>query len=174
MILKNKTIRKSRAHSNNPSIVAVLQNIRSLHNVGSIFRTADAAGVLKIYLCGITPTPIDRFGSYRKEIAKVALCGERYVPWEYGRSILPVIRRLRKEGYLICAVEQSRKSIPYYRLRDGKLPLKIALVLGSEVRGLSPRVLRAADRILEIPMAGEKESLNVAVAFGIVVFGIRF
>lgn len=174
MILKNKIIRKSRAHGNDWSIVVVLQNIRSLHNVGSIFRTADAVGVSKIYLCGVTPMPIDRFGSYRKEITKVALGGERYVAWEHKRSTLAVIRRLREEGYLICAVEQSRKSIPHYHLRDKKSFQKIALVLGSEVHGLPPRVLRAADRILEIPMIGKKESLNVAVAFGIVVFGIRF
>ncbi len=150
-------------------MVAILHNIRSLHNVGSIFRTADAAGVEKIYLCGITPTPLDKFGTVRQQVAKVSLGAEKSVPWERAASTSRVIDRLKKEGYKIFAVEQSKKSIPYHK---ATIPgnSRVALVVGHEVRGLSPAILKKADKILEIPMAGKKESLNVAVAFGIVVF----
>ncbi len=153
-------------------MIAILNNIRSLHNVGSIFRTADAAGVEKIYLCGITPEPLDRFGKIRPQLEKVSLGAEKAVPWEKAASASALINKLKKEGYKIWAVEQSEKSIPYYK---AKADLKsIALVLGNEVRGLPPAVLNKADKILEIPMRGEKESLNVAVAFGIVAFRLCY
>jgi|SRR3989344_814993 len=99
------------------NIVAILHNIRSLYNVGSIFRTADAAGVEKIYLCGITPAPADRFGKIRPQFAKVALGAERYVKWEKIGSASKLIDKLKKEGHKIFALEQSEKSIPYYKLR---------------------------------------------------------
>ena len=156
-------------------MVAILQNIRSLHNVGSIFRTADAAGVEKLYLCGITPTPLDRFGKTRSQLAKVALGGEKSVAWEKcgstssPQATLRLIDKLKKEGYAILAIEQSKKSIPYYNAKP-KNKKKIALVVGSEVKGLPKTILQRVDTILEIPMHGKKESLNVAVAFGIVVF----
>ncbi len=156
-------------------IVAVLPNIRSLHNVGSIFRTADAAGVSKLYLSGITPKPVDPLGNYRREIAKVALGAERTVPWEYSRSTAALLKKLKKAGYTIFAVEQSKKSIPYYALNPKPYALrKVALVVGNEVKGLPPGILRMADKILEIPMRGKKESLNVSVAFGIVLFGLVY
>ena len=151
-------------------IVAVLVNIRSLHNVGSIFRTADAAGVEKLYLCGITPTPTDRFGKIRPQLAKVALGAEKTVPWEKCASTSKLIDRLKKDGYEIIAIEQSKKSVPYYNLKAISYKLKAVLVLGSEVAGLPPAILKKADVIAEIPMRGRKESLNVAVAFGIVAF----
>ena len=145
-------------------MVAILHNIRSKHNVGSIFRTADAAGVKKIYLCGYTPEPLP----------KVALGAEKFIPFEKVKSTTALIDNLRKEGYFIAAVEQSSQSIPYFKLRSSQdLRLKkVVLVFGNEVRGLSPAILKRADKILEIPMFGKKESLNVAVAFGIVVFGL--
>lgn len=153
-----------------------MQNIRSLHNVGSIFRTADAVGIQKIYLCGITPEPTDRFGKVRPEIAKVALGAEKTIPWDASarsaRATSRLLEKLKKEGYKIFAVEQSRQSTPYYRA--GVKSGKIALVVGNEVKGLSPAILKKADKILEIPMRGKKESLNVAVAFGIVVFGLIY
>jgi tRNA G18 (ribose-2'-O)-methylase SpoU len=156
-------------------IVVVAHDIRSMHNVGSIFRTADAAAVRKIFLCGITPSPLDRFKEVRADFAKVALGAERSVIWESAKTTASVIKQLKKEGYEILALEQSKHSVPYYdyaaRLGSSS---RIALVLGNEVRGLSPAILRSADHILEIPMMGEKESLNVAVAFGIVAFGLRF
>lgn len=166
-------------------MLVILQNIRSLHNVGSIFRTADAAGIEKLYLCGITPTPLDRFGKIEPKLAKVSLGAEKAVAWEKVISASALIGRLKKEGYQIWAVEQARGSVPYYRkvILRGVYPdrsvgaqndKKIILVFGNEVRGLSPAILRKCDKILEIPMRGEKESLNVAVAFGIVTFHLIY
>jgi len=148
-------------------MVVVLDNIRSLHNVGSIFRTADAVGVDKLYLCGITPTPLDRLGRVRPPFSKVALGANENVEWEKCSSAWRLIDRLKREGYKIFAIEQDKRSVPYNKVKGGK---KIALVLGHEVRGLPESVLKRADKILEIPMAGMKESLNVSVAFGVVVF----
>jgi 23S rRNA (guanosine2251-2'-O)-methyltransferase len=175
-------------------IGVILDNIRSVHNVGSIFRTADGVGVEKLYLCGITPSPIDRLKTVRADFAKVALGAEEYVPWELVPTTEDAIARAKSEGYIICALEQAENSIPYYSLRvagagDGNdSDAKIAIVLGTEVDGLSPEILQLADHILEIPMRGDvvahsghpkndghgKESLNVAVAFGIVAFGLRY
>jgi 23S rRNA (guanosine2251-2'-O)-methyltransferase len=163
-------------------IVVVVHDIRSVHNVGSIFRTADAAGVEKIFLCGITPAPLDRFKQVRADFAKVALGAEKYIPWESAPATTDVIKRLKKEGYEILALEQSKNSVPYYAVRlarDARVPRRatddrVAIILGNEVKGLPLSILRAADRVLEIPMMGKKESLNVAVAFGIVVFDLRF
>ncbi|MBU1146552.1 TrmH family RNA methyltransferase [Patescibacteria group bacterium] len=151
-------------------MVVILHNIRSTHNVGSIFRTADAAGCEKIYLCGITPTPTDRFGRANEKIAKVALGAENWVKWEKISRTTAILDKLKKEGYKIFAIEQSKKSIPYNKLKIKNF--KVALILGAEVDGLPPAVLRRADKILEIPMRGKKESLNVVVAFGIVVFNL--
>jgi tRNA G18 (ribose-2'-O)-methylase SpoU len=164
-------------------IVVVLHDVRSVHNVGSIFRTADAAGVAKIFLCGITPSPLDRFKNIRSDFAKVSLGAEKSVAWEYCATAVNALATLQADGYQIFAVEQSKKSIPYYAARSKRShgeniqphrALKIALVLGNEVKGLSPAMVKMADKILEIPMSGKKESLNVAVAFGIVVFGIQY
>lgn len=172
-------------------IVAILYNIRSLHNVGSIFRTADAAGVKKIYLCGITPAPVDAFGKPRPQLTKVSLGAEKYVEWEKVRSAKSLIAQLKKERYkipksakggpgwrrqsrlAIFAIEQSKKSFPYHKIKSYETESrKIALVVGNEVKGLPLSILKKADKILEIPMGGRKESLNVAVAFGIVIFHI--
>ena len=154
-------------------MVAVLHNIRSEHNVGSIFRTADAAGVQKIYLCGITPTPQDRFGRPVGKISKVALGAETYIPWEQVRSTARLLDKLREDGWTIVALEQCRQSVPlrdvHFSKREQK---KLALVVGNEVRGLTPAILRRADEIVEIAMRGRKESLNVAVAFGIAIFSL--
>ncbi len=149
-------------------LAVVLHNIRSLHNVGSIFRTADAVGAEKIYLCGITPGPMDRFGREEKAFTKVSLGAEKSVPFEKARRTSDAIKKLKKEGYTILALEQSRRSAPYHKFRSKKT--KLALILGAEVRGLPAGVLKQADKILEIPMFGKKESLNVAVAFGIAAY----
>ena len=152
-------------------IIVILHNIRSLHNVGSIFRTADAAGVKKIYLCGITPVPLDIFGKPRQPLVKVSLGAEKYVEWEKVKSTAPLIDKLRKDGFKIFCVEQSKKSVPYCKIQSYETrSRKIGLVAGNEIKGLPPSILKRADKILEIPMKGRKESLNVAVAFGIVVF----
>lgn len=155
-------------------MIAVLCDIRSIHNVGSMFRTADGAGIGKIYLCGITPTPLDRFGNVRSQFAKVALGAERSVAWEHAASAPALLKRLKKEGYLVFAVEQTKRSVPHRTVRLGNGDLeKLAIVLGNEVAGLSPAVLALADKVLEIPMRGEKESLNVSVAFGIVAYHLK-
>lgn len=145
----------------------ILDNIRSVHNVGSIFRTADAAGVSKIYLIGVTPTPVDRFGRERKDLAKVALGAEKTVPWEHGEDSLEMINALKKDGVKVVAVEQSPNSVSLYNFKSAE---KVAYVLGSETDGLSSEVLEASDEVVEIPMKGEKESLNVSVVAGIILF----
>lgn len=173
-------------------VVLILYNVRSVHNVGSIFRTADAAGVKKIYLCGITPSPLDRFGHIRADFHKVALGAERSVAWEARSSVSGIFRELKEGGYKIFAIEQHKNSIPYKKLKVGGNKLKVALVFGNEVRGIPKSVLNKCDKILEIPMRGKiirhishprrakrrgatrgvrhKESLNVAVACGVVLF----
>jgi 23S rRNA (guanosine2251-2'-O)-methyltransferase len=166
----------------NVQIAVVLDNVRSVHNVGSIFRTADAVGASKIYCCGITPSPLDRFGNVRADFAKVALGAEKSVAWEAGdaaggtKSTADILHALKKDGWKIFAVEQAKNSVPYYEAfegpRDASSEQKIALILGAEVDGVSPEALALADAVLEIPMRGKKESLNVAVAFGIVAYGL--
>ena len=149
------------------SVYVILDNIRSVHNVGSIFRTCDAAGVAKIYLCGLTPTPVDRFGRHRKDLAKVALGTEKSVVWEYVTETKDAIEKLKKEGVHIVAVEQNTKSTDYKKFSTKK---PTALVFGREVDGISNETLDLCDEIIEIPMQGKKESLNVSVAVGIILF----
>jgi len=153
-------------------MMVILHNIRSLHNVGSIFRTADAAGVDKLYLCGITPAPVDRFGKVRPPLAKVALGAEKSVSWESCNQTNRLISKLRADGFKILAVEQDKRSVPLFNVWRINLQ-KLAVVVGNEVKGLPKSILNNCDLILEIPMAGKKESLNVAVSFGIVVFHLR-
>ncbi|MDE1924887.1 MAG: TrmH family RNA methyltransferase [Patescibacteria group bacterium] len=154
-----------------PQTIIILHNIRSAHNVGSIFRTADAAGASKIILSGYTPAPIDRFGRERKELNKVALGAEKTIEWKQTKQLSLALKKLKQEGYTIVAIEQSQKSTPLFGFKP-KPNQKLAIILGNEVRGLSPQVLKYADTLLEIPMRGKKESLNVGVAAGIVLFGI--
>ncbi len=148
-------------------VVLVLDNIRSVHNVGSIFRTAETAGVSKVYCLGTTPTPLDRFSQKRKDFAKVALGAENLVSWEYLESGEQLIRRLKKDGFQIVALEQDEESVDYRKIKFGD---KIALVVGNEVGGVSKSLLKLVDEIAEIPMKGKKESLNVSVATGIMLF----
>ena len=155
-------------------MVLLIHNIRSLHNVGSMFRTADAAGVTRIYLTGYTPTPVDRFGAYRAEITKTALGAELSVPWASVSSLSSVVKKLKKSGFFVCALEQHPRSVPYHQFTGTRKKAEIALVVGNEVQGLSLAALRLADAILEIPMAGDKESLNVSVAAGVALFRLRF
>jgi len=161
-------------HNNKNKMVILLHNIRSLHNVGSIFRTADAAGVEKVYLCGITPAPVDAFGKPRQQLTKVSLGAEKYIPWEHVKSTSRLLDKLKNEKYKIFAIEQNSKSTSYNKLKANSYKLKAtALVLGNEVKGLPQSILKKSDKILEIPMSGKKESLNVSVAFGIIVFKLR-
>jgi len=151
-------------------IVVLLHNIRSAHNVGSIFRTADAAGVKKIYLSGYTPRPTDRFGRTQKDIAKTALGAEKYIAWKYFKTPTALISNLKKEGWKIVGVEQDPRAKNY---RSFKPKNKTLFVFGNEVRGLSTDLRKKCDALIEILMHGEKESLNVSVAAGIVLFSLR-
>lgn len=162
-------------------MIAILHNIRSLHNVGSIFRTADAAGVERLYLCGLTPGPYDAFGKLRPQLGKVSLGAEKSVAWERcgsassSQATVRLIDRLKKDTWKIIAMELAPKALPYFRLNTTRYPReRIALVLGHEAKGLSPAILKRADTIIKIPMHGKKESLNVSVAFGVVVYGLRY
>jgi tRNA G18 (ribose-2'-O)-methylase SpoU len=156
-------------------MIVIISDVRSIHNVGSIFRTADAAGISKIYLAGITPEPTDRFGKVRPQFSKVALGAEKSMQWEKVKSATHTIDALKKEGFKIFAVEQAKNSVVYTAVKNKKLNLaKVVLVMGNEVAGLSRSALKRADAILEIPMRGKKESLNVSVAFGIVLFHLLY
>lgn len=151
------------------SNILILPNIRSAINVGAIFRTADAVGIDKIFLVGCTPRPTDQFGRIKKDIAKSALGAETWIPWEYKKSLPAIISKLRREKYKIVALEQNKKSIDY---RKYKKPQKMAFILGEEVNGIDKNILKKCDKIIEIPMYGKKESLNVSVACGIALFRI--
>lgn len=141
----------------------ICDNIRSAYNVGSIFRTSDALGADKIYLCGITPTPKD------EKIAKTALGAEKTVPWEYHWQSWRIIDKLKKEKFQIAALEQEKESA---ELKNFKPKFPLALVVGNEVKGVSKSALEKSDKIIEISMKGKKESLNVSVAFGIAAWEI--
>ena len=150
-------------------VAVLLHNIRSTHNVGSIFRTADALGVYKIYLSGYTPTPVDKFSRARKDVAKVALGAEKNIVWEYVKNPETIIKKLKKEKYQVVALEQSKKSIDYKKV---KIARPVLFIVGNEVVGIEPKILSLADVVAEIQMKGNKESLNVSVAFGVAVFRI--
>lgn len=166
-----------------PELYLVLDRIRSLYNVGSLFRTADAFGVKKIYLCGYTGTPP------RKEISKVALGAEQTVPWEKRGQAWKVVEDLKAKGVYIVALEQTKQSIPLSELfkeKSGKSlalikkklsfeeTFSIALIVGNEVNGISRGTLERADAIVEIPMLGVKESLNVVVATGVALYAVQY
>ncbi|MFA5917512.1 MAG: RNA methyltransferase [Candidatus Gracilibacteria bacterium] len=143
--------------------IILLDSIRSMQNVGAIFRNADGAGFEKIILTGFTPTPP------RGEIGKTALGAENSVIWEYYENPLDVINQLKKEGYKIYSVELAKNSIDY-REFFGKKQDKICLIMGNEVSGVRQNILDNSDKILMIPMMGKKNSLNVSVAAGIVMY----
>jgi 23S rRNA (guanosine2251-2'-O)-methyltransferase len=151
------------------SSILILSNIRSAINVGAIFRTADAVGIDKIFLVGCTPRPTDQFGRTQKDIAKSALGAETWIPWEYKKRLPAVINKLKRDGYIIIAIEQNEKSIDYRKI---KIPMRAAFILGPEVEGLNKKILNKCDLIAEIPMHGKKESLNVSVACGVALFQI--
>lgn len=154
-------------------IVAVLCDVRSIHNVASMFRTADGAGVEEVFLVGVTPGPLDRLGNGVKAFEKVSLGAEKSVKWKKLKNVGSLIKRLKNSGYAICAIEQDKRSFPHREMRKILSDRgKIALVFGEEVGGIPARVLAAADYIFEIPMRGMKESLNVSVSFGIAVYEI--
>jgi tRNA G18 (ribose-2'-O)-methylase SpoU len=149
--------------------IIILDNIRSAHNVGSIFRTSDGAGVTHIYVCGYTPAPIDRFGRTVAEIKKTSLGASETMPWTAvaDADVVALAATLKQGGYAVVAVEQTPSSVS---LSDFVVSEKVAYVLGNEIDGVSPTWLSVADVVLEIPMQGMKESLNVSVCAGIVLF----
>lgn len=149
------------------SVSVLLHNVRSTHNVGSIFRTADAAGVERIYLSGYTPTPRDRFGRVQKDVAKTALGAESAVPWEYAKSPSSLFKKWKQEGKMVVGIERDARAIDYRTFTRAQ---PTVFVFGNEVRGLSRALCSACDQLVEIPMHGTKESLNVSVAAGIVLF----
>ena len=158
-------------------IYLILHNIRSVYNVGSIFRTADTAGVSKIFLTGYTPAPKDRFGRERKDISKVALGAEKNIEWEKIKNIGTLIKKLKKEKFFIIGVEQSKKSVDYKKISARGGPAfgwkgGLVFIFGNEVKGISKSILDKCDIITEIPMKGKKESLNVSVSAGVVLFRI--
>ncbi len=148
-------------------LILILDNIRSVHNVGSLFRTADGLGLSHIILSGTTPAPIDRFGRERNDFKKVSLGAEKTVSWEYVETTSGAIEMSKKDGYEIVALEQNSRSKNINEFSSDK---NIALVLGPEVTGISQEVLSLCDSILEIPMFGKKESLNVSVAGAIAMY----
>lgn len=148
-------------------IYVILYNIRSVHNVASIFRTADAAGAAKIFLTGFTPAPVDRFGRVRKDFAKVSLGAEKTVLWECWKNISALLSELKSQGVFCVAVEQYPCSVDYKKV---KVRRNTAFLFGNETEGIPISLLNQCDIIAEITMRGKKESLNVAVAAGIMLF----
>lgn len=149
-------------------VYILLDNVRSIHNVGSIFRTAACAGVEEIILCGYTPEPVDRFGRARKDFAKVSLGGEKEVSYRKFKTTEEGVEYLKQKGVSVVSVEQSKKAVSF---RDFEPMYPVGYVFGNEVDGVSEDILEKSDTIVEIPLRGNaKESLNVSVTVGIILF----
>lgn len=146
-------------------LFVVLDNIRSIYNVGAMFRTCDAILAEKMFLCGITGHPP------RKDIDKVALGAVEVVPWEYQPSTVETLVKLKENGVKICALELTKQSVHY---REAKYDFPMALVVGNEVDGINDEVMQLVDFAIEIPMLGRANSLNAATAFGIAAFEIHY
>lgn len=163
--LRHDEIDARRAETGRPHPISVLlENVRSIYNVGSIFRTADAAGITEIILVGITGTPENR------ALHKTALGAQDTVPWRYVSVVQPTLLEMKKRGYRIAALEITDTPTRPRSLQPDDFPL--CLVVGNEVKGVSPDTLEVADLALELPQYGSKQSLNAAVAFGIAVYDI--
>ncbi len=147
-------------------LIVIAHNIRSLHNVGAIFRTADSFGVSKIYLSGYTGAPPD------PKIAKVALGAEEFVVWEKTKSLVRLVKKLKASGVRVVALENNI-AFDTVKLNKYKPKFPLAIVLGEETKGFKKKELELMDDIVEIPMFGQKESLNVSVACGVVLYGLR-
>lgn len=145
-------------------IYLIVDNVRSLFNVGSFFRCADVFGVSKVYLCGYTGCPP------RKEISKVALGAEENIAWEHKKDAVRLVKKLKREGIMVVALETTSKATS---LATFAPTYPLALIVGNEVEGVSRELLTMADKIVEIPMLGKKESLNVSVAAGVALYALR-
>jgi 23S rRNA (guanosine2251-2'-O)-methyltransferase len=152
------TVRKLPVH-------VILNSIRSSYNVGSILRTSDGAMVEKIYLCGYTPTPEN------KDVLKTSLGSQNSVAWEYVENAKDIVTKLKEDGLKIIALELTDKSVPHYSLSKGWFPC--VLIVGNEITGVSQELIDLCDHSIEIPQYGIKQSLNVAVAYGISIFEMR-
>ena len=165
-LIHEEVVNRQKDRNQQPRLpfVVVLNNIRSLYNVGSIFRTADGAGVEKIWLCGITGCPPN------SRISKTALGAQENVPWEYREDIRALLKELKAARHEIVLLEQTDESAPYELFQPTS---PVCLVIGNEIEGVGQNILTLCGRAIEIDMAGIKNSLNVAVAFGIAAYHIR-
>ena len=160
-------------------IVIIAHNLRSSHNIGSLLRTADAMGVEQVYLTGYTPYPKSKedirlphlANKTHQAIAKTALGAEKSVKWTTEKDVQGVIEKLKAKDYAVVALEQAQNSV---KLTDYKPPQKIAIILGREVDGIEEEVISACDKVIEIPMFGKKESLNVVQAAAMAMYHCRF
>lgn len=161
------------------SIIIIAHDIRSCHNVGSLLRTAEGLGVEGVYFTGYTPYPIHEHDTRMphiarkidKDIRKTALGAETMVPWHVGQEVTEVISQLRSDGYTVAALEQASNSVELPKFQS---PEKIAILLGREVEGVDPELLKHVDITLEIPMFGQKESFNVVQAAAMILYHCRF
>lgn len=162
--LDRKNVEEFKASEKTP-IIVVLDDVRSLHNIGSVFRTCDAFLVEKVYLCGITATPPN------KEIHKTALGATETVEWEYAKDVVEVVKSLKETAVSVQSVEQVENSV---MLNDFKITegVKYALVFGNEVKGVNQEVVNLSDGVIEIPQLGTKHSLNISVSAGIVIWDL--
>ena len=149
-------------------IHVLLDNIRSLYNVGSIFRTAEALGIAKLHLCGMTATPEN------PRLAKTALGAETLVTWQHHNNGVRAAKMLREQGFALWAIEGGERAVSIYEAGLSAETGKVALVIGNELAGVDPDILAISDRVLFIPMLGEKESLNLTVAFGVAAYFVRY
>ncbi len=153
-------------------VQVLLNSIRSSYNVGSIFRTSDGAMIEKLILCGYTPhPPLDENDKGNKDVLKTALGSTQSVKWEYKKSAIETLKQFKEDGIKICALELTENSKPYNEISKKDFP--ICLVIGNEITGVAQEVLDLCDYSIEIPQYGIKQSLNVAVAYGIAIFEMR-
>jgi tRNA G18 (ribose-2'-O)-methylase SpoU len=156
------------APSGLPVVAALLDNVRSTFNVGSIFRCADGAGIAHLYLCGITPTPA------HPKVVKTALGAEETIPWSYHQNAVDLAHHLGTQGYHVWVLEEQSKATSLFAVTLAAAERPIVLVTGNEIAGVDPDLLDLAERIVALPMQGNKRSLNVAIAFGIAAYTLRF
>jgi len=149
-------------------IIAFLDNVRSLYNVGSIFRTAEAVGISQIHLCGMTPTPDN------PRLAKTSIGAEKMIPWHYHKNGLVAAENLQDQGFELWAIEGGAEATPLFETKAPQDGQRIVLLIGNELAGVDPGILAICERILYIPMGGRKESLNITVAFGIAAYFLRY
>lgn len=162
--LERKSVEEFKSSSKTP-VVIVLDNVRSLNNVGSVFRTADAFLVEAVYLCGITGTPPN------KEIQKTALGATESVAWKHFKTTLDAVKELNEQNYIVYAIEQAESAIMLNNFLPSKKQ-KIAIIFGNEVKGVDQEVIDASKDVIEIPQLGTKHSLNISVSVGVVMWDL--